>query len=236
MVQNNDPIDAEDIKDVLLTVLTEVNTSPKQAERFAKKLYEQNKPYEAILFYQVAIHYCQSEKDVSTVAQCLQLCCAGTSLIVREQIEKKELSKKFVINHIVPFMKQAKRQIEKHLSFNKKEITEILAHCLHCIEQCQKEGDDLQGRESTLRTAISLLENNFGSETEKRRIYGTCLNNLGHTMLLRRRFDEAQNYFSKAIAANQKAEDHDSIAAKRRDIQLSQSGLRAARAGECPIQ
>ena len=236
LVQSNDPRKAMEIKNEMITLLSGVDTSPKQVEQFAGKLREENKPYEAILMYQVAIHYCREERNVSTVVNCLLRCCAGTSVIVEKGFENSEISKELVINHIIPYMKQAKIQMARHLMFNKIQITETLAMCLHCIEQCQKEADDLIGREASLKEAISLLRDNLGRDAEKKKIFGSCLNNLGHTMLMRRRFDVAQRLFNQAIAAKQKAENYDSIAEKRKDIQLSQAGLRAAKRGECSIQ
>jgi len=133
-------------------------------------------------------------------------------------------------------MKRAKVGIARHLLVNRREISHALATCLHCIEQSQKEIDDLDGREATLKEAISLLRDNHGRDVEKKKIFGTCLNNLGHTYLLKRRFNEAIRIFQQAIAAKQNAEDYDSLAEKRDDVKLSQNGLRAARTGECAIQ
>ena len=235
LMQSNDPQKATEIKNELITLLSGVDTSPKEIVQFAGKLQEENKLYEVFLMYQVAIHYCREEQNVPTAVTCLLRCCAGTSVIVEKGVESSKLSKELVINHIIPYMKQAKIQMKRHLTFNRTEITEKLAICLHCIEQCQNVAGDLIGRETSLKEAISLLQDHFGKDVEKKKIFGTCLNNLGHTMLMRQRFNEAGKFFKQAIAARQKAEDYDSIAERISDIQSSQNGLKAAQKGECSI-
>lgn len=236
LVQSDSSNEAEDIKDVFLTVLTGIQTSAIEAEKFGKKLLEDDKPFEAILFYQVAVHYCQSENDVSDLVTCLLRCCAGTSIIVRQEVAKSKLPKAFAKNHIIPYMKQAKTIMSRRLMHNKKEISKAIATLLHCIEQCQHIVDDIDGREATLSEALSVLRSNHGTEVAKIKIFGTCLNNLGSLMLMKDRFVDAQKYFKEAISAHQKAEDYDSVAERRDDIQRSQAGLNAAKTGKCPIQ
>ena len=236
LIQNEAPLKAEEVKEELIGVLSGVSKSAKEVEKYANNLRGSDRPYEAILFYQLAIHYCSNERNISDIVNCLLRCCAGTSIIVREAIERDELHKNLVRRHVIPFMKRAKTGIARHLLVNRKEIAHALATCLHCIEQCQKECDDLDGREASLKEAISLLRDNLGRDVEKKKIFGTCLNNLGHTYLLTRRFNDAMRVFQQAIAAKQKAEDYDTLAEKREDVQLSQNGLRAARNRECAIQ
>ena len=236
LIQNEAPLKAEEVVEELRAVLSGVSKTAKEVEKYANNLRGSDRPYEAILFYQLAVHYCEDERNASEVVNCLLRCCAGTSIIVREAIEKGELDKQLIRRHIIPYMKRAKTGIARHLLLNKKEISHALATCLHCIEQCQKETDDLDGRESSLKEAIALLRDNHGRDVEKKKIFGTCLNNLGHTYLMKRRFNEAVRLFQQAIAAKQKAQDYDTLAEKRQDVLLSQNGLRAARTGECAIQ
>ena len=237
LIQNEASVKAEEVKEELIGVLSGVSKSAKEVEKYANQLRNNGRPYEALLFYQLAIHFCSDERNISDIVNCLLRCCAGTSIIVREAIEKDELHKDLVRRHVIPFMKKAKVGIARHLLVNRREITHALATCMHCIEQCQKEIDDYDGREATLKEAVTLLQDNYGRDVETKKIFGTCLNNLGHTYLLTNRYDDATRLFQQAIAAKQKADDYDSLAEKREDIQLSQNGLRAARNREnCLIQ
>ena len=236
LIQNEAPLKADEVKEELIGLLRGVNKSAKEVEKYANNLRGSDRPYEAILFYQLAIHYCSNERNVSDIVNCLLRCCAGTSIVVREAIEKGELDKGLFGRHIIPYMKRAKTGIARHLTVNRREISQALATCLHCIEQCYKEIDDLDGREAALKEAISLMRDNFGRDVEKKKIFGTCLNNLGHTYLLKRRFGEAIRLFQQAIAAKKRAEDYDSLAEKLEDVSLSQNGLRVAKTGECAIQ
>ena len=237
LIQNEAPIKADEVKDELLAVLSGVSKTAMEVEKYANNLRSSDRPYEAILFYQLAIYYCNDERNVSNIVNCLLRCCAGTSIIIREAIERGDLDKRLIGQHVIPYMKRAKTGIARHLMRNKQEISHALATCLHCFEQCQKEIDDLDGRESSLKEAIALLRNNHGRDVEKKKIFGTCLNNLGHTYLMKRRFEDAIRLFQQAITAKQKAIDYDSPAEKREDVQLSQNGLRAAKSGEvCSIQ
>ena len=236
LIQNESPLKASEIKDELIAKLTNVSTSAKEVEKYANNLRNNDRPYEALLFYQLAIHYCADERNISDIVNVQVRCCAGTSVVVREAIEKAELSKQVVIRHVVPYMKQAKAGIARHLLKNRKQISHALATCLHCIEQVQKEAADNAGRESSLKEAISLLRDNHGRDVEKKKLFGTCLNNLGHTYLLQHRFNDAIRLFQEAIAAKQKAEDYDTLAEQQKDVSLSQNGLRVARARDCVIQ
>ena len=237
LIQNESPLKASEIKDELIEKLRSLSTSAKEVEKYASNLRNNDRPYEALLFYQVAIHYCADERNISDIVNVQVRCCAGTSVVVKEAIEKAELSKQVIIRHVVPYMKQAKAGIARHLLANRREVSHALAICLHCIEQVQKEADDSQGREASLKEAISLLRDNHGRDVEKKKLFSTCLNNLGHTYLLRGRFSDAMRLFQEAITAKQKAEDYDDLAEKREDISLSQNGLRVANAREqCVIQ
>ena len=236
LLQNESPLKASEIKDELIAKLTNVSTSAKEVEKYANNLRNNDRPYEALLFYQLAIHYCGDERNISDIVNVQLRCCAGTSVVVREAIEKAELSKQVVIRHVVPYMKQAKAGIARHLLANRREVSHALATCLHCIEQVQKEVDDYAGREASLKEAISLLRDNFGRDVQSKKIFGTCLNNLGHTYLLQHRFNDAIRLFQEAITAKQKAEDYDTPAEKREDVLLSQKGLKVARARDCVIQ
>ena len=237
LIQSEASLRAEEVKQELIGVLSGVSKTARQVETYANELRSNGRPYEALLFYQLAIHYCSDERNISDIVNCLLRCCAGTSIIVREAVEKAELDKQLIGRHVIPFMRRAKVGIARHLLVNRKEISHALATALHCIEQSQKEIGDLDGREASLKEAISLLRDNLGRDVEKKKIFGTCLNNLAHTYLMKRKFEDAIRFFQQSITAKQKATDYDSAAAKQEDIQLSQKGLRAARSGEvCSIQ
>ena len=228
LIQNEVPRKAEEVKKELIGVLSGVSKTAVAVEKYANSLKVSQRPYEALLFYQLAIHYCSNERNVSNVVTCLLRCCIGTSIIVQEAIEKGELDKELVGDHVIPFMKKAKAGIERHLPFNPEEISQVVAACLHSIEQCQKNIDDLDGREASLKEAISLLRNNLREDVQKKKIFGTCLNNLGHTYMSKHRIKEAIPLFQQAMEATMTADDFDSLEEKRAEIELTKKNHAAA--------
>ncbi|XP_078492877.1 uncharacterized protein LOC144748409 [Ciona intestinalis] len=86
--------------------------------------------------------------------------------------------------------------------------------CLVYIDACEELVDDWDKREETLKDVISILEKVYMDSAGKHVVYGTCLYNLGfihlHTVYLRTsRPNDASEYFGRAIAAFQQAEDID---------------------------
>jgi len=54
LIQNEAPLRAEEIKDELIAVLSGVSKTAKEVEKYANNLRNNERPYEALLFYQLA--------------------------------------------------------------------------------------------------------------------------------------------------------------------------------------
>ena len=235
-VRNGAPIKAGEIANELKTILRLVEKSTQNVERYASRLDDENKPFESLLFYCLAIHYCDEERDVNILINVLVRSCGTMAAIVRKETENNTLSALVISRHIIPYLRKAKVGIARRLMVNREKVAHALATSLYCIEQCEDCVKNNDGRESALKEAISILEDNLKSNAQKHKLYGVCWNNLGHAYLMKQRFNDATRCFQKAIAAKKNAQDYGSVADKIEDIKRSERGLAVARSGECVIQ
>ena len=235
-IRNHNFVKAVEVASELKSVLQNVESSAKNIERYASRLDDENKHFLALLFYFLAVHYCDDESDVNILINVLVRSCGGTASIMRKVTENNQISEQVISRHVIPLLRKAKIGIAGRLMVNKEKVSHALATALYCIEQCEDCIENHDGRITALREAISVLEDNLRGNAAQHKLYGICWNNLGHAYLMKRRHNEAVGCFEKAIVAKRRAQDYSSKAEQTEDVKKSERGLGVARSGNCITQ
>jgi len=89
--------------------------------------------------------------------------------------------------------------------------------------------DQLKESEQTIREGLKRMDEVFGENKIKHKIYGHLLDNLGFVCINTSCFEEAAWFYKQAIDAKKAATDYDGDEEQRkRDIEMSEKGSSAA--------
>ena len=79
----------------------------------------------------------------------------------------------------------------------------------------------------TLREALKRMDEVFGENKIKHKVYGHLLNNLGYVCDMTSRYEEAASFYKQAIDAKKAATDYrGGEEGRKRDIEQSENNLR----------
>ncbi|XP_078491044.1 uncharacterized protein LOC144747127 [Ciona intestinalis] len=194
-------------KQLMETLIKEkYETTPNRIETFAHTIRGEGRDMEAILFYQIAAEFYGNQSKAGLVG--IRNCALGIKNSIKTMVSRDEELKPIVRTHVIPLMRDMREMIRRSVRKSVLEdrcLEEV--DCLHWIEYSAGLVGDLDGRGKTLEEAIAIMERVFKERAEKYVVYGGCLNNLGHTYANTSRPNDACEYYRKAIAAYEKAED-----------------------------
>ncbi|XP_078493403.1 uncharacterized protein LOC144748822 [Ciona intestinalis] len=196
------------IKEQLKTLIKEkFQTTPNKIETFADTIRGEGRDMEAILFYQIAAEFYGNQSKAGLVG--IVNCVKGIIESIKAMLSRDKGLKPIVRTHVIPLMRDMREMIRRSDDVSEEDRCLEEVWCLHCIGWSEYLVGDQINLESTLVEAIAIMERVFKERAEKYSVYGSCLNNLGHTYNNTSRPNDACQYFRKAIAAIGKAEDID---------------------------
>jgi len=203
-------------------------TKPDDIEGYARKLELRNRFFEAILFFQIAAtFYLDDVISREDAIAGVTVCCEGVRNASKNLLRHNNDLKSLVRHHILPILVELHREV-CHVSSN--DVSSVLrvnyeVKCLHCIEYIEGRVGDNEGRETTLRNAISIIESRLGSDCSRFGVYSLLLNNLGCVFEITDRFEDARIFYAKAIIAHQSAEDYQDENQRKFDVDSSRRAL-----------
>ncbi|XP_078491196.1 uncharacterized protein LOC108950821 [Ciona intestinalis] len=188
------------IKEQLKILLEEkFQTTPNEIKTFAHTIRGEGRGMEAILFYQIAAEFYGNQSKAGLVG--IKNCAGGIKNSIKTLVSRDEELKPIIRTHVIPLMRDMREMIRRS-----DDVSEEV-YCLHYIEFCQYLVGDFNSSETTCKKAIDIMESVFKESAGKYKVYGLCLNNLGYTYMNTSRPNDACEYYRKAIAAYEKAED-----------------------------
>ena len=205
-----------------------IDTTAKDMVLFGTKLQKEKLFLESILIFDAASTLSKKienpEEKLQMIKHCVQRMKKTNEAMIEEDADMKVIAKEYVI----PLMRFKLRQMEKTPTVKEQYKCLEVSWVHHYIEKSQGRVDQLKEREQTQRKAIKIMDEGFGENKGKHRVYGTLLNNLGVVCHNTSRHDEAASFYRQSIDAKKAAADYRDEEARTRDIKLSVLNLRLA--------
>ena len=222
--------EARDIKNEFIETLKLVmQPSPKECELLGDSYGSQKEHVKAILLYQTSEALYTGETETDEMINCMQGCALGLKLSVAALMKERPDLRTIVTKDVVPAMRRVYTKLSNMLAASGEKMVLIRSLCLHHIETTELIAEDNSVRETTLREAIELMDQELGDRACKFHVYSAHVNNLAVTCMNQERPEEAIELFQKAIACRNSAEDYDTHAEKEDDLKMSREGLEKAR-------
>ncbi|XP_078493402.1 uncharacterized protein LOC144748821 [Ciona intestinalis] len=201
-------------------------TTPNEIKTFADTIRGEGRDMEAILFYQIAAEFYGNQSKAGLVG--IMSCAKGIQKSIEAMLSRDKELKPIIRTQVIPLMRDMREMIRRSDDVSEEDRCLQEVECLHRIEYSEYLVGDQNGRENTGTEAIAIMERVFKKRAGKYKVYGHCLNNLGHTYTNTSRPNDACQYYLKAIAALGKAEDINDDKRDRR-IARSKRGLERAK-------
>ena len=199
---------AEKIRDELAELLRDkFAESPDEINQYAEGLMEENKLWEAILFFQISLLYCEKENCGLDPTQLPQLNATGLLRCVVKIFRAKPGTKKLLKQHVVCWINKAKDLAVKTIPNDKKLSSLVQAHLQSHQARCFLLFQEFNEAEKLLKEAVDVMQQCHKSNVENFSNFSQYLGQLGFICFRTNRFDEAEKYLKRAIAAAKKAKD-----------------------------
>ena len=208
LMQTDEGERADKIRDELIAVLEEkFGDSSDEIGKYATHLRLQSKYFEAILFYQIALHFAGkfTEKLVDA-GDTVQECAGGLSLCIIQLFEKKPGLKNLLKNHVVVWFEKAVSLVEKS-TIGEVLTTLIQSNILGISGKCRVLIREVEDAKVALKEAIRKLEDNPKIKEEDFGMYAEQLAMLGCACHATSNTAGAVENLTKAIDANKKGKD-----------------------------
>ena len=209
LMQTDEGERADKIRDELIAVLEEkYGDSPDEVRRYADHLRHQCAHFEAVLFYQIALHFADKyRKKLVNVSDMTQHCACGLLSCITRLHEENHSRNKLLRQYVMTWILKAQKLIPK-VCANDKKLSVLAQSCiLKFLAWSQFLIHDVQDCEITLKKSISNLENSDSINAQDFSMYAEQLCLLGSTYHLMDRGDDSTKYLKKAIAAAKKLKD-----------------------------
>jgi len=221
--------EARDIKIKIIQTLEQTLEVPsKECELLADSYRNKDENVKAILLYQAAEALYKEQTETDEMINCLQGCALGLKLAVGALVKERPDLRTLVSQDVVPSMRRIYNKLSNMMAAHGEKMVLIRSLCLHHIETTELVAENNAVRETTLREAIELMDEELGNRAPKFHLYSAHVNNLAVTCMTQDRPDEAIDLFKKAIECRNSAEDYDDQLEKASDLKMSNGGLQKA--------
>ena len=204
-----------------------IDTTGEDMRLFGEKLREDKKLFlESILILDSASTLSKKIENPENKLM-IQDCVDEMRWTNQAMIEEDPDMKEVVKDYVIPLMHDKLHDIESTSSVSEQQKCLQVSWVLHYIEFSQLLVDQLKEREETLREGLKLMDEVFGENKIKHRVYGHLLHSLGLVCSNTSRYEEAASFYKQAIDAKKAATDYRGGEEKRkRHIELSENNLR----------
>jgi len=204
-----------------------IDTTAEDMILFGRKLREDKLFLESILIFDSASTLSKKIENPENKLRMIRFCVREMKDTNQAMTEEDPDMKVVVKDYVLPLMRYKLHYIDSTSSVSEQYKCLQVSWVLHYIEFSQGQVDQLKEREQTLREGLKRMDEVFGENKIKHRIYGYLLNNLGHVCSNTLRYEEAASFYKQAIDAKKAATDFDGDEEKRkRDIEQSEINLR----------
>ena len=204
-----------------------IDTTSEDMRLFGKKIREDKLFVESILIFDAASTLSKKIENPEEKLKMIQFCVEGMMWTNIAMIEEDPDMKVAVKDHVIPLMRGKLHCMERTSSVNEQYKCLRVSSVLHAIQWSQMLVDQLKEAEQTLREALKRMDEAFGENKIKHRVYGDLLNNLGCVCDATPRYEEAASLYEQAIDAFEAATDYGGDEKRRkRDIEQSGRNLR----------
>ena len=220
--------EADTIRDELITTLDDkFRDSPEDTCSYAKSLQKRGEYCQALLFYQVSLHYAEKKTPPRFILELPQDLAHGVRDCAVEMLEKNLISKNMLQTYVVPILSKVREQARRTIIADMGLSSLIQSSILASIEILQFLSGDLMAQGATLKEAITLIRRHHGRQGgSKFKLYGHLLEHLGNVCMLLNKPTDALKMLNQAVAALKKAKDFNSPQEKTKELQRIQDRLK----------
>jgi len=194
---------------------------------FGIKLQADKLFLESILILDSASTLGKKIKNPEEKLKMIRFCVDGMKLTNKAMIGEDPGTKVVVKDYVIPLMHDKLHDMENTSSVSEQYKCLQVSWVLHYIECSQRLVDQWKECEETQREGLKRMDEVFGDNKIKHRVYGYLLHNLGAVCYNTSRYEEAASFYKKAIDAFNAATNYDGDEEERkRDIERSESNLR----------
>jgi len=204
-----------------------IDTTAEDMMLFGEKLQEDKLFFESILIFHSASILSKNIKNPENKLEMIRFCVYGMMRTNEAMIGEDPDMKVVVKDYVIPLMHDQLHDIESTSSVSEQWKCLRVSWVLHYIECSQRLVDQLKECEKTLREGLKRMDEVFGENKIKHRVYGYLLNNLGAVCDNTSRYEEAATCYKQVIDAFKAATDYrDGDEEMKQDIALSENNLR----------
>jgi len=227
-IKNRKYEEATKIKTELTDLIEKnIDTTAEDMRLFGVKLRENKLFSESILIFDAASTLSEKIGNPEGKLKMIQFCVEGMMWTNIKKIEENPDMKVVVKDYVIPLMHDKLHYIESTSSVSEQykclQVTWVLIY----IGLSQWLVDQLKESEQTQREGLKRMDDLFGENKIKHRVYGALLHDLGLVCSMTSRFEEAASFYKQAIDACKAATDYDGgEEVRERDIEESERNLR----------
>jgi len=228
-IKNRKYEEATKIKTELTDLIeNNIDTTAKDMRLFGVKLREDKLFLESILIFDAASTLSEKIKNPEKKLEMMKFVVDEIKETNKEIIKYYAGMKLFVKDYVIPLMCHKLHYMESTSSVSEQYKCLQVSWVLRHIERSQCLVNQLKEAEQTLREGLKRMDEVFGENKIKYRVYGVLLNNLGVACRMTSRYEEAISVFKESIVAFKAATDYAEEEERKRHIKLSGMGLKHA--------
>jgi len=212
-----------------LTDLVEnnIDTTAEDMRLFGRKLQEDKLFLESILIFDAASTLSKKIENPEMKLKMIQSCVNGMMSTNEAMIKEDPDMKVVVKDYVIPLMRDKLHDMDSTSSVSKQCKCLQVSWVLHYIEFSQTLVDQLKEAEEALRKGLQRMDEVFGENKNKHKIYGALLHNLGGVCSNTSRYEEAASLYKQAIDTKKAATDYAGDEEERKlHIERSEYSLR----------
>lgn len=199
---------AEKIRDELTELFKpKFADSADEVFQYAENLMEESRLWEAILFYQISLQYCEKASPGLDATQLPQTIAAGLTKCIIRIFRAKPGTKKILKQNILCWIKTAKDIAIKEIGNDKKFSSLVQANLLNHQAKCFLLFHEFNAAEKLFKEATNIIQHCHKSDAESFSNFAEYLGFLGIICFRTNRLDEAEKYLNRSTAAAKKAKD-----------------------------
>jgi len=218
-------VEARELQSAVASFIEHVlHTPPEVVRNCAANLQEQEKHLESIALFDAAAFLSRNAGDHVAELKRIRYCIEGMNDANKTVVFADPGAKTIVRDHVIPMMRDHLRRMRGFAVDTRIKCLEVVL-ALHCIERSEERAEEWEEAGQTLAVAIKSMDDVFGSDATRYRIYGSLLNNLGHVQERRSQLWDAASLYRRAVQAHKLATNHRSREERRQRIEESRSNL-----------
>lgn len=202
--------EANKIRDELIATLNgKFRDTPDNICSYADSLQNNGELFEALLFYQVALHYAEKKTNPRRILELPQKLVNGVRSCSLKLFKKSLISKKLLQDYVIPILLRVRDQARRTIKANVILSVLVQSVVLFNVQDFHFLYGDLLAQGAVLKEGITLFRSHLEKDKSNFRLYGFFLERYGDVCLLLNRPEDAKKMMKQAVTALKKAKDFD---------------------------